>query len=410
MNQLDEKLGQPANNMKTRKTAGILRKIIGFITACAIGGALVISIPALAGNLKEEVIPPQGIAALFKRLGYDAKTIAAAQETVAHMEQAQAKLGSGVVLGAMVSESRADKPRILKDITNNPAESFSALFGTNELTLANHETVFDRLLPDKYQISGYKKRVIGLGSDMTNAWFQTFNAVVRKMPAQNVYLLQQALITTSSIYSYNNPTINIASISASVVADQLHRLMLLVSNDDFTVVRFIFGDTLNTSYSRRLPNRESLKTILGDADITLPERLYDIAEAGAHDVGTEVDNYVAGVMKDQEIARTEEKAARTEEKAARTEEKAARTEERTMLMASTNSLFTSIDNSLQMLIKNPNDAKLVDSIRRDMAALQAVKKQWEALPQAQKKTKAYQESMKLIASIEQMVTMQRISW
>jgi len=403
MNQLDEKLGQPANNMKTRKTAGILRKIIGFITACAIGGALVISIPALAGNLKEEVIPPQGIAALFKRLGYDAKTIAAAQETVAHMEQAQAKLGSGVVLGAMVSESRADKPRILKDITNNPAESFSALFGTNELTLANHETVFDRLLPDKYQISGYKKRVIGLGSDMTNAWFQTFNAVVRKMPAQNVYLLQQALITTSSIYSYNNPTINIASISASVVADQLHRLMLLVSNDDFTVVRFIFGDTLNTSYSRRLPNRESLKTILGDADITLPERLYDIAEAGAHDVGTEVDNYVAGVMKDQEIARTEEKAARTEEKAARTEE-------RTMLMASTNSLFTSIDNSLQMLIKNPNDAKLVDSIRRDMAALQAVKKQWEALPQAQKKTKAYQESMKLIASIEQMVTMQRISW
>ena len=396
MNQLDEKLGQPANNMKTRKTAGILRKIIGFITACAIGGALVISIPALAGNLKEEVIPPQGIAALFKRLGYDAKTIAAAQETVAHMEQAQAKLGSGVVLGAMVSESRADKPRILKDITNNPAESFSALFGTNELTLANHETVFDRLLPDKYQISGYKKRVIGLGSDMTNAWFQTFNAVVRKMPAQNVYLLQQALITTSSIYSYNNPTINIASISASVVADQLHRLMLLVSNDDFTVVRFIFGDTLNTSYSRRLPNRESLKTILGDADITLPERLYDIAEAGAHDVGTEVDNYVAGVMKDQEIARTEEKAARTEE--------------RTMLMASTNSLFTSIDNSLQMLIKNPNDAKLVDSIRRDMAALQAVKKQWEALPQAQKKTKAYQESMKLIASIEQMVTMQRISW
>jgi len=403
MNQLDEKLGQPANNMKTRKTAGILRKIIGFITACAIGGALVISIPALAGNLKEEVIPPQGIAALFKRLGYDAKTIAAAQETVAHMEQAQAKLGSGVVLGAMVSESRADKPRILKDITNNPAESFSALFGTNELTLANHETVFDRLLPDKYQISGYKKRVIGLGSDMTNAWFQTFNAVVRKMPAQNVYLLQQALITTSSIYSYNNPTINIASISASVVADQLHRLMLLVSNDDFTVVRFIFGDTLNTSYSRRLPNRESLKTILGDADITLPERLYDIAEAGAHDVGTKVDNYVAGVMKDQEIARTEEKAARTEEKAARTEE-------RTMLMASTNSLFTSIDNSLQMLIKNPNDAKLVDSIRRDMAALQAVKKQWEALPQAQKKTKAYQESMKLIASIEQMVTMQRISW
>jgi len=396
MNQLDEKLGQPANNMKTRKTAGILRKIIGFITACAIGGALVISIPALAGNLKEEVIPPQGIAALFKRLGYDAKTIAAAQETVAHMEQAQAKLGSGVVLGAMVSESRADKPRILKDITNNPAESFSALFGTNELTLANHETVFDRLLPDKYQISGYKKRVIGLGSDMTNAWFQTFNAVVRKMPAQNVYLLQQALITTSSIYSYNNPTINIASISASVVADQLHRLMLLVSNDDFTVVRFIFGDTLNTSYSRRLPNRESLKTILGDADITLPERLYDIAEAGAHDVGTKVDNYVAGVMKDQEIARTEEKAARTEE--------------RTMLMASTNSLFTSIDNSLQMLIKNPNDAKLVDSIRRDMAALQAVKKQWEALPQAQKKTKAYQESMKLIASIEQMVTMQRISW
>jgi len=396
MNQLDEKLGQPANNMKTRKTAGILRKIIGFITACAIGGALVISIPALAGNLKEEVIPPQGIAALFKRLGYDAKTIAAAQETVAHMEQAQAKLGSGVVLGAMVSESRADKPRILKDITNNPAESFSALFGTNELTLANHETVFDRLLPDKYQISGYKKRVIGLGSDMTNAWFQTFNAVVRKMPAQNVYLLQQALITTSSIYSYNNPTINIASISASVVADQLHRLMLLVSNDDFTVVRFIFGDTLNTSYSRRLPNRESLKTILGDADITLPERLYDIAEAGAHDVGTKVDNYVAGVMKGQEIARTEEKAARTEE--------------RTMLMASTNSLFTSIDNSLQMLIKNPNDAKLVDSIRRDMAALQAVKKQWEALPQAQKKTKAYQESMKLIASIEQMVTMQRISW
>jgi len=293
-------------------------KVEKFIGACAFVGALGMSSPALStespyvpladasGNttlvLKDSngtIVPPTEIPSLFKRLGYDDKTIVAVTETAKHMEAAQEKLGESVVLGGMRSESHTDKPKILKDITNNPEESFSALFGTNELTLANHEAVFERILPDKFQIAGYKKRVIGLGPDMTNAWFQTFNAVVQKMPTQNVYLLQQTLITTSSIYSYNNPTINIASLSPSVVADQLHRLMLLISDEDFTVARLVYGESMDKNVSRRLPNRDTLKKIFGDTGITLPEALYDIAESGAREMGIGTDKYVDGIMKDR---------------------------------------------------------------------------------------------------------------
>lgn len=273
----------PSVSRKDKILAETRQKTCGLLEACAIAGVLAFGNPAAAtekyGHLadasggtmlvlqekKGGVVPPKEIVPLFKRLGYDTNTLNAVAETVTHMEAAQAKLGSNVVLGAMASESHADKPKILKDTTNNPTESFSALFGETELTSANYEKVFVRLLPDKFQIAGYKKRVTGLGPDMSNAWFQTFNAVVRKMPVQNAYLLQQALITTSSIYSYNNPTLNIASISPSVVADQLHRLMLLVSDESFTVARLMYGDTIDTAVSRRLPTRNVLKKIFGDA-------------------------------------------------------------------------------------------------------------------------------------------------
>lgn len=330
--------------------------------------------------LKEKdnaIIPPKEIVPLFKRLGYDTKTLSAVAETVAHMEASQAKLGTSVVLGAMVSESRADKPKILKDTTNNPIETFSALFGTNELNAVNYETIFERLLPDKYQISGYKKRVVGLGPDMANAWFQTFNAVVRKMPAQNIYLLQQALITTSSIYSYNNPTLNIASISPSVVADQLHRLMLLISDTDFTVARLMYGDTIDTAVSRRLPTREVLQNILGASGITLPETLYDIAESGAREMGIGTDKYTELAMKKKGIIQLEGKLVNLNEESAKLGQESAKLGQENFLMKSTNELFTRIDTKLQAFIKKPNDTELVKSIRFDMINLRTLRNQWE---------------------------------
>lgn len=223
---------------------------------------------------------------LFKRLGYDEKTINAVEEAVVHMERAQLQLGSGAVFGAIVSESRADKPKIFKDLSNNPAESFSALFGENELTLANYEKVFDGL-----QSGGYKRRVVELGPDTAKAWFQTFNTILPRMLVQNKDLLKQLIVATSSIYAYQNTSLKVTP-APSIVADQLWKIMLLSSDSDFTAARFTYGKTIETAYSRRIPNQQVMRTILTDRGIKLPAYIDTLPEAAARDLGIVTDTYV----------------------------------------------------------------------------------------------------------------------
>jgi len=178
------------------------------------------------------------------------------------MQAAHQALGDGVLLGAMLSNSITDKPKIFKDLTDKPDEHFQKLFGAPGLSMANYEAVFDRLfIADKNTGENYKKRVIGLGN-MANTWFDTFNKSLQSMPVQNLYLLQQTLITTSAIYVYNNPAIQITN-SPSTTIDQVHRLMLIISDKDFTVARFVYGNTLDKSTSRRLPTTELIQQILG---------------------------------------------------------------------------------------------------------------------------------------------------
>lgn len=234
----------------------------------------------------ESLVPPSEIPEFFKRLRYDASTVAAAADAARHMETARATLGNNVVLGATTSNSTTDKPKIFKDLSNNPNESFSALFGENEITLANYEKVFDGL-----QSGGYKKRVVELGLDTAKAWFQTFNSILQKMPVQNKDLLKQLIVATSSLYAYQNTSLKVTP-APSIVADQLWKIMLLSSDTDFTVARFTYGKTIETALSRRIPNQQVTKTMLTDRGIILPAYTDTLPEAAARDLGIVTDKYV----------------------------------------------------------------------------------------------------------------------
>ena len=77
---------------------GQVRRIIGgMLSVCLLAGAVsILSAPANAAadttQSIPDLIPPSGIVQLFKRLGYDQKTIEAAQEASVRMEAARAQL------------------------------------------------------------------------------------------------------------------------------------------------------------------------------------------------------------------------------------------------------------------------------------------------------------------------------
>lgn len=359
-----------------------------------------------------EIVPPERLSAFFTKLGYDTKALAGVEDVVQKMETAKQTLGDKVVLGAMISESQIDKPKILKkNPTNNPQETFALVTGVPDLTMDNRETVFTKILSDGVdaeidaeQVASYQTMVTNLGPEMTKEWFKTFNVVVKKMPAQNKYLLQQAFLTTSSVYAYADEKLR-ANLDASLVADQVWRLILLVTNKDDNVVvaRLMYGDTVDTAFSRRIPNHQVLKAVFDKVGIVLPESLYDIAGPGAQAMGINTNKYVDGIKNneqlDKDIENGRKNIAQNRQASAQNRQEAAKLHQYNVYADSLLALSARVERDLPAFVLNPTP-KLEKRLQADYAEIQSIRAQFEALFKEQKTEKFYTEAMSLIAEIE----------